>query len=350
MQKWRETLIAPSMTIFQTMKVIDKTSLQFAVVVDDENKLLGTVTDGDIRRGLLNGLTLESKIQEVMNTSPLVVEEGKSIFYYKEVLRLKNRKQLPITNDQNQVVDIFFLDQVQDVFPKENEVIIMAGGLGSRLRPLTDKIPKPMLKVGSKPILETIIESFRSYGFSNFVLAVNYKKEIIQDYFQYGNSLGVNITYLEENKRLGTAGALSLIHNRPQQPFIVINADILTKLNYELLLDFHIESDSVGTMCVREYNYEVPYGVIKTDNYKLLSIEEKPVQRWFVNAGIYVLDPEVLEYIPKNEFFDMPELFKKLIELGQSVSAFPLREYWMDIGQKGDFEKANVDFGGGLYD
>jgi dTDP-glucose pyrophosphorylase len=349
MKKWRDILISPTTTILETMKIIDKSSLQFAVVVDKDERLIGTVTDGDIRRGILKGLPLETHISEVMNRSPIFEKAGKKSFYYKEFMKKRNLKQLPIIGSEKKIVRILFSDDLEQPIQKNNPVILMAGGLGTRLHPLTKDIPKPMLKVGEKPILETIIENFASFGFKNFILSVNYKKEIIKDYFQDGKHLGVNIDYIEEDKRLGTAGALSLIKNNPEMPFFVMNGDLLTKINYEQLLDFHNGIESEATMCVREYEYQIPYGVIDTDNHRLLSIEEKPIHKSFVNAGIYVLNPVVLEYIPKNEFFDMPELFKVLMSKGKDVSVFPIREYWLDIGRMDDYEKANGDINGGGY-
>lgn len=350
MKSWRDILISPNTSIIQTMEIIDASSLQFAAVVDEEMCLLGTVTDGDIRRGILRGLPLETAIKEVMNKSPFCEVKGKKKFYYKEVMRKRELKQLPIVNIEKKIETILFVAELQEKLQKENKVVLMVGGLGTRLRPLTDDLPKPMLKVGDKPILETIIESFKSYGFSKFILSVNYKRELIKNYFQDGSPFDVEIEYIEEEKRLGTAGALSLIENKPDQPFFVMNGDLLTKINYEQLLDFHIEMNSKATMCVREYEYQIPYGVIETDNHQLLSIEEKPVYRSFVNAGIYVLNPNILDSIPKNEFYDMPDLFKKLMHAQEEVSAFPLREYWLDIGKMDDYKKANGDYKEKFYD
>ncbi|WP_289140258.1 nucleotidyltransferase family protein [uncultured Brevibacillus sp.] len=348
MTKWRDILIAPHATIMQTMKLIDVTTLQFAVVVDHDMRILGTVTDGDIRRGILKGLPLDAAIQKVMNETPVYEKAGKKVYYYKELMKKRKLKQLPIVNQEKQIRDILFADDVSKALQKENTVILMAGGLGTRLRPLTDHVPKPMLKVGDKPILETIIDSFKGFGFTNFILSVNYMKDSIKDYFQDGAHLDVNISYIEETKRLGTAGALSLLAEKPEHPFFVMNGDLLTKINYEQLLNFHTETNSVATMCVREYEYQIPFGVLETENHRLLSIEEKPVHKSFVNAGIYVLSPDVLETVPQNEFYDMPDLFKKLMNGQQEVSAFPLREYWLDIGRMDDYEKANYEFSGGF--
>ncbi|PWW37449.1 MULTISPECIES: nucleotidyltransferase family protein [Paenibacillus] len=343
---WKDILITPEMTILDTMKIIDKSSLQFAVVVDCHRHLLGTVTDGDIRRGILKGLPLDTTIQKVMNKKPTFEKKGKSHSYYTELLKTKHLKQLPILDEDNQVYDILFADNLNQRLGKDNSVILMAGGMGTRLRPLTDEIPKPMLKVGDKPILETIIEGFKSFGFTKFIISVNYRKEIIENYFQNGSQFGVDIQYVEESKRMGTAGALSLLPEKPEQPFFVMNADLLTKINYEQLMNFHKETKSVATLCVREYEYQIPYGVIKTSNDRLLSIVEKPIHKSFVNAGIYVLDPDILQYVPQNEFFDMPDLFKRAVNYEREVSAFPLREYWLDIGQVADYDKANGDYRG----
>ena len=344
MKNWRDVLIKPETTILEAMKTIDRTTMQFAAVIDDEMHLLGTVTDGDIRRGILKGLALESPIGGVMNTSPTCGQVGKQSSYYKKLMRKRKLKQLPIVSKSNILQRILFSDDLELATKKANKVILMVGGLGTRLHPLTETVPKPMLNVGNKPILETIIESFKSFGFINFVLCVNYKKEMIMDYFQDGSYLGVNIEYIEETKRLGTAGALSLLSEKPIEPFFVMNGDLLTKINFEQLLDFHNETYSAATMCVREYEYQIPYGVIETDNHKLLSIVEKPVHKSFVNAGIYVLDPNMLEYVPNDVFYDMPDLYKKLMSDEEKVSAFPLREYWLDIGQLDDYEQANGDY------
>ncbi|MFK2827247.1 nucleotidyltransferase family protein [Bacillus sp. B190/17] len=344
MKKWKEILILPKTTIIQTMDIINRSSLQFAVVINENMQLLGTVTDGDIRRGLLKGMPLDTPIQKVMNESPVYETSEKEPFYFKESMRKRNLKQLPIVNREKQIQDILFAEDVAKALQKENTVILMAGGLGTRLRPLTDNFPKPMLKVGDKPIIETIIDSFKGSGFTNFILSVNYKKEIIKDYFQDGSLLGVNISYIEETKRLGTAGALSLLDEKPTHPFFVMNGDLLTKINYDQLLHFHNETNSMATMCVREYEYQIPYGVIEIDNNRLLSIEEKPVHKSFVNAGIYLLSPDVLKFVPENEFYDMPQLFRMLMNNGENVSAFPLREYWLDIGRLDDYEKANGEF------
>ncbi|WP_342600368.1 nucleotidyltransferase family protein [Psychrobacillus sp. FSL H8-0483] len=344
MKNWRSILVNENSTLLETMKIIDDSTMQFAAVVDKNQSLLGTVTDGDIRRGILRGEGLDVPIRQIMNPSPICASIENTYRDCLNLLKKHKLKQIPILSEDNKIIDIIFADDDPATKNNENTVILMAGGLGTRLRPLTENIPKPMLNVGNKPILETIIEGFKQYGFTNFIISVNYKKEVIQDYFLDGAAFGVSISYIEENKRMGTAGALSLLKEKPTSPIFVMNGDLLTQVNFEQLLYFHEDTEAVATMCVREYEYQIPYGVIEIDGQRLTSIKEKPVHRSFVNAGIYVISPEAFDLIPKDEFYDMPELFKRLMDKGENVSSFPIREYWLDIGRMDDFEKANNEF------
>lgn len=343
MKQWQKTLVNQNHTLLDTMKIIDDSSLQFAVVVDEEQHLLGTVTDGDIRRGILRGEGLDVTITSIMNPNPISARSGQKYHKYKQLMKSKMLKQLPIVDDNNKIINILFADNIETSLNK-NTVVLMLGGLGTRLRPLTNDTPKPMLRVGNKPILETIIEGFKQYGYTNFIFSVNYKKEIIQDYFQNGEAFDVTIEYIEEDKKMGTAGALSLLKNRPTKPFFVMNGDLLTQINFDQLMQFHMEHESAATMCVREFEYQIPYGVIETEGTDLVTIREKPIHRSFVNAGIYVLNPEVFNYIPHNEYYDMPTLFEHLIDKNKKTSVFPIHEYWLDIGRMDDFNKANDNY------
>jgi dTDP-glucose pyrophosphorylase len=344
MKKWLELLIKPNDTIINTIRIIDQTAGQIAIVVDEQLRLIGTVTDGDIRRGILSGISLDNDVSTIMNKHPSFVTTNDSHFKVVSIFQGKRLRQLPLVDSLMRVVDVYFVDQFLNLKQKDNLVVLMAGGLGTRLQPLTNEIPKPMLKVGTKPILETTLESFIEQGFHKFMFSINYKKEMIIDYFGDGSKWGVSIQYIHEEKRLGTAGALSLLPRKPEYPFIVMNGDILTKVNFSSLLEFHKETNACATMCVREFDYQVPYGVVNTDGHSLLGIEEKPVQHFFVNGGIYVLNPETVNFIPQNQFYDMPTLFEALIASNVDTSAFPIREYWMDIGRMVDYEKANGDF------
>jgi len=331
-------------TIKEALQIIDGGAMQIALVVDENDKLLGTLTDGDTRRGLLKGLNLNDSIKSIIFKTPTTAKISDT---KEEILNLafsKKLHQIPIVDDDGKILGIQEIDELVKPKEKTNKVILMVGGLGTRLRPLTENTPKPMLKVGNKPILQTIVEKFAEYGYINIVMCVNYKSKIIEDYFGDGKAFGVNIEYILEKQRMGTAGALSLLSEKPLKPFFVMNGDLLTNVNFEHLHDFHIASNAMGTMCVREYDFQVPYGVVNIEGNHILSIREKPTHKFFVSAGIYMLSPDVLEYIPKNEFYDMPTLFEKLISEKQNVISFPLREYWLDIGRIEEYKKANEEY------
>lgn len=344
MKHLKDLLIYENTSIKKALTVIDKGTMRIAIVVNEKNQLLGTLNDGDIRRAILSGYDLEKNVQNIYNTNPTtsINTESKDEVINKAI-RYKVY-QIPIVDENNKIVAVEDLATLMTKENKKNQVVIMAGGLGTRLHPLTLDTPKPLLNVGAKPILQTIIENFERYGFKNIIISVNYKSEMIKDYFGNGEQFNVNIEYIEESKRLGTAGALSLLKKTIDLPFFVMNGDLLTNVNFEHLLDFHTGGNSIATMCVREYQYQIPYGVIETNNDKITSIIEKPTNKFFVNAGIYLLSPEVLNKIPDNEFFDMPTLFDKLIKKEKNVLSFPIHEYWLDIGQHNDFIQANNEY------
>jgi len=344
MNEYQDILLTKNSTIKEALGVIDKGAMRIGIVLDSDERVIGTLSDGDIRRGLLNSLSLDSSIENIYFKEPTLanINDAKELIIQK-ALR-KHIYQIPIVDDAGRLVKLEELSNLLKTNAKNNRIILMAGGLGTRLRPLTEEMPKPLLKIGNKPILETIIENFAKYGFVNITISVNYKAGMIKEYFGDGSALGVNIDYIEETKRLGTAGALSLIKERPQEPFFVMNADLLTNVNFEHLLEFHMMEHSVATMCVREYDYHVPYGVIQTEGSRIVSIEEKPIHKFFVNAGIYTLSPQVFEYIPKNEFYDMPTLFDAIIKDELTTASFPIHEYWLDIGRMSDFERAQNEY------
>lgn len=345
MKDWGKCLIHPQASILEAIKIIDNSAVQIALVVNEQKKLLGTVTDGDIRRAILQGISLDQYIEKIMNPRPTVAREIQEKYSILAKMKAKCLQQIPIVNGDGVVVGMEVLKDLIHSTTKPNSVVLMVGGLGSRLRPLTNNCPKPLLKIGSKPILETILENFLEYGFENFYFAVNYKAEMIKKYFGNGSKFGAKIQYLHEEKRMGTAGALSLLKTPQKEPILIMNGDLLTKVNFQHLLDFHTTHQSKATMCVREYSYQIPYGVIEINKGQIVHLQEKPVCSSFVNAGIYVLNPEILEMIPQDTFFDMPDLFNKVIEKKYRTAAFPIREYWMDIGQVDDFEKAKGEFG-----
>ena len=344
MKKYKDILIGTKSSIKEALKVIDTGAMRIALVVDENMKLLGTLSDGDIRRGLLNNLSLDDSIENLYFKNPTTAFEGDSKDKIIQKAILNQVYQIPIIDKDGILVDIITLVTLLNIAKKRNRVILMAGGLGTRLRPLTQDIPKPLLKVGNKPILETIIKNFASHGFVNITISLNYKGEMIKEYFKDGSEFGVNIDYIEEDMRLGTAGALSLLTDLPKEPFFVMNADLLTDVNFSHFLDFHSHSNAYVSMCVREYEHQIPYGVVETNNENITSIIEKPIQKFFVNAGIYLLSPNALDHIPKNEFYDMPTLFNTFIEKEKKVISFPIHEYWLDIGRLEEYKKANEEY------
>lgn len=337
-------LLKPHSTIKEALGVIESGSKKIALVVDDDKKLLGTLTDGDIRRALLKNLSLDDFVESIIFKTPITC---KANYNREEILELslKNKLyQIPIIDDDGKLIDIVEVSELLKPKNKPNRVVLMAGGFGTRLRPLTEHTPKPMLHVGNKPILETIIGNFKKYGFTNIIISVSYKAKVIEDYFKDGKEFGVNIEYIHENKRMGTAGALSLMRDKLEGTFFVMNGDLLTNVNFENMLEYHINSASSATMGVREYDFQVPYGVVDIKDKKIVGITEKPVHSFYVSAGIYVLEPEVLELIPEDKFYDMPTLFEEMIEKKMQSYSFPISEYWLDIGQIDEFKKANSDY------
>lgn len=345
MKDWKDNVIGRDQSLIDALKRIDSTGTQLVLVLDSSGGLEGVLTDGDIRRAILKGKSLEVKVAEAMNQKPMTVSAATSKEDMLSLMRRHVLHHLPVVDTHGKVVGLATLDDLIGAVEKPNWVVLMAGGQGKRLRPLTEQTPKPLLAVGGKPILENILEGFAEQGFRKFYVSLNYMAEAISNYFGDGDKWGVRIEYLHENKSLGTAGALSLLPQKMVDPIIVMNGDLLTRVNFEALLKFHAENGAAATMAVKEYDFQVPYGVVLVDDHRIRGIEEKPVHKFFVNAGIYALSPSALSMIPSDVFFDMPTLFEKLIQAGQSTSAFPLREYWLDIGGVEDFKRANGEFG-----
>lgn len=336
--------VDPEASILVALDVIDKGGLKTALVVDKDYQFRGLIADPDIRRALLKGTSLEQPVHTVMNSSPITLKQGISQSDAKRALFHHKRDILPVLSPDNRVVDVAILVESIGRSRLENAVVLMAGGLGTRLLPLTKDVPKPMIEVGSKPMLETLIESFVAAGFSNIYLSVNYMQHAIRDHFGDGTRWGAKITYLQEEKALGTAGGLSLIGEELTQPFITMNCDVLTNVDFESLLRHHANAQSKATMCISQHEVSVPYGVVEHDNFELKRIVEKPAWNYFVNAGIYVFSPEVLELMQENVAVDMPELLDQIGEKFGKISLFPLREYWLDVGNHNSLEQARVDF------
>lgn len=332
------------MTLRDALLAIEGATSQFAMVVDDQGRLIGTLTDGDARRGLLRGLTLADPVSEVMHQNPIFARVSDSRHVVVGLMREKGLHQIPLVDENGVVVGLDLVDDLLVSKKRENWVIIMAGGLGTRLKELTLETPKPMLTVGTKPLLETILLDFASQGFRKFYLAVNYKAEQIVSHFGDGSRFGVEIRYVREHKRMGTAGGMSLLPEHPDTSMIVTNADLLTNQDFGALVDQHDQSNADATMAVRSYEMQVPFGVVKEKNGLIEAIVEKPVQRFTVSAGIYVLSPKVLKLIPDDSYFDMPSLFEEILKSGMQARCHSIDGYWLDIGRLDDYKQANADF------
>ena len=329
----------------RAIQAIDGSSPQIALVVDEEERLVATVTDGDVRRGILRGVGLDAPISEVMRRDPTTLLKGVSGSVSQRLMRERGLNHIPLVDPEGRLVALVLREGMTDVEPRSTPVVLMAGGLGMRLRPLTETLPKPMIPIGEKPLLERIVMRFRDQGFSRFILSLNYLGHMIRDHFGDGRALGVTISYVDESQRMGTGGALSLLESRPQEPFVVMNGDILTTTSFGAMMDFHAETGSAISICAREFNMQVPYGVLNTEDTTLVSMQEKPVLTHLVNAGIYALSPVVFEYINEGEPLDMPDLVARVQAAGHKVSVFPVREYWMDIGRIEDLNRARTEYG-----
>jgi dTDP-glucose pyrophosphorylase/predicted transcriptional regulator len=336
-------VVSEDTALIETLRRIDQGNLQLALVERD-GKIVGTVTDGDVRRALLGGIGLDASVERVMNRSPIVAPVGISNAAALTLMRRHSIHQLPIVDAEGRVTEVKLIDDLAAVQPSDHWVVLMAGGLGSRLKPLTDETPKPLIRVGDKPILETVLTGFVKAGFGKFFIAINYKAQMIREYFGDGSAWGVDISYLEERDRLGTAGALSLLPERPTQPFFVMNGDLLTTVNFDQMLKYHREQRAFTTVCVREHTITVPFGVVDFDDHRLLGIREKPTQKFFVNAGVYLLDPGVLDHLSPDVAVDMPSLIGATIAQGKTSVVFPLREYWIDVGRLDDLQRASDEF------
>ncbi|MDY2763062.1 nucleotidyltransferase family protein [Campylobacter sp.] len=345
MYKIDEIKINQNASIKEALEVIDKGAIKVAVVLSDDGLLLGMLSDGDIRRALLKGMSLDDSIAGIINKHPVVANINDTKERILELANEKKLHQIPIISN-GKLIGIQDIREFLAPKNKPNKVILMVGGLGTRLRPLTNDVPKPMLDVGNKPILHTIVENFAKYGYTDIIMCVNYKSEIIKEYFGNGDKFGVKIEYVLESKRMGTAGALSLLQKRPKDDFFVMNGDLLTNVNFEYLHEYHKDSNALASICIRKYEMQVPYGVVNVRANKVTSIEEKPTQSFFVSAGIYMFSPIVLDFIPKGVFYDMPTLFSELLKHDFPIHPFPIREYWLDIGRMDEYRRANDEYEG----
>jgi dTDP-glucose pyrophosphorylase len=344
MKSWRKAIVGTNATVSEAIAAIENGSIQVALVLDAASHLVGIVTDGDVRRGLLRGIPLSNPATEVMNRMPVSASASLPREERLHLMRQKSIKQLPLLDGSGQLIGVETFDELLEAPRYSNPVLIMAGGLGERLGALTQDRPKPMLNVGGRPLLETIIRNVVQQGFRNLFISVNYKAEMILDHFQDGSAFGATIQYVHETERLGTAGALGLLSEPPDLPIVVMNGDILTTINYGALLDFHNSLPAEATMAVREHKVHVPYGVVTTSEGYLQTIREKPTESWFVSAGIYVIGRRVFDHIERGVRIDMPTVLERIVANKGRVAIYPIREYWLDIGRMEDFEQAHAEF------
>lgn len=341
---WRTTLVPLGSTIQQAIYSLEASGTQIVLVVSEGNMLVGTLTDGDIRRAFLKGFKLESIIDEVIHRSPLAVPPEISRDLVLQLMQINKIHQLPIVDQEGKVVGLHVWDNI--IAPKaiENMMLIMAGGKGTRLRPHTENCPKPMLEVGGKPMLQHIIEKATSDGFKNFVISLHYLGHMVEEHFGDGRNYGVHIDYLRENAPLGTAGCLSLLTKIPELPFIVTNGDVLTDIHYNEFLDFHNRHEASATMAVRQHEIQNQFGVVRTRGVEIEGFEEKPIYRSHVNAGIYVLEPSVLKQLERQQHCDMPTLFERIKQNAGRTIVYPMHEPWLDVGRPTDLELARNNF------
>ena len=339
-QEWRRALLAADSTVQQAISCLNESALQIALVVAGNGSLVGTLTDGDIRRGLLRGLVLNSSIETIIQRDPLVVPPQLGRDMVLQLMKANRIRQLPIVDGDRLVVGLHLWDELMVPLQRPNLIVIMAGGQGSRLRPHTDKCPKPLLPVAGKPMLEHIIERAKSEGFRRFVLAIHYLGHMIEEYFGDGSRWQIEIDYLREESPLGTAGAIGLMKSRPDGPFLVSNADVLTDIRYGELLDFHCRHEAAATMAVRAYEWQHPFGVVRTNGVDIVGFEEKPVSRTHINAGIYVLEPIALDALSAGDQCDMPALFARLQQRSLRTIVYPMHEPWLDVGRPDDYTSA----------
>jgi dTDP-glucose pyrophosphorylase len=337
-------VVKADQTIRKLMEVITANSHEVALVENDRRQIIGLVTDGDIRRGLLGGLNLDSQVGAMLSKDYIAVGPEEERATVLDMMKALGIRHIPVVDREKRLLGIHFLQDLIGTAAKPNLAVIMAGGKGTRLLPLTKDCPKPLIKVAGRPILERLVLHLVGYGIRKIYLAINYLGEMIESYFGDGASLGCSIEYIREKEALGTGGSLALLPERPRDPFIVMNGDLVTQVNLARLLEFHGEAKASATIAARTYQVEIPYGVIEKDQNRLVQIHEKPLIHYLINAGIYVLNPEVPAYVPKGQYFPIIGLFDRLLEAKKLIGAYVLNEDWIDIGVHNELQRANGIF------
>ena len=341
--RWRRAILPVDATLAETIRNLNEVAVQLVLCVREDGRLFGSVTDGDLRRGLLRGLSMEDSVREIANRSPLVVPEGTDRKLVRSLMSANKVHQIPVVDDNGCPIGLHLWEELDTPPERENVMVVMAGGKGTRLRPYTENCPKPMLRVAGKPILQHIVERAQSQGFVRFVFSLNYLGGMIRDHFGDGSSLGVEISYLTEEQPLGTAGALSLLDPRPEHPFIVTNGDVLTDIDYGQMIDFRTRHDADAVMAVCVFGWAKPFGVGGMKGGGIMGFYEKPISRSHINAGIYAFSPQTLGHLERYSHCDMPTLFDKLRAASLRTVAYPMHEPWLDVGRPDDLERANQE-------
>ncbi len=345
-------LVPPDRPLREVIQRVNATGLGIALVTDEGGHLLATITDGDIRRAILASVSLEAPVGALLanpdRRRPVTAPADTPPEEMVRRMRQAGVVHLPIVDGDGRVVDLIRLGDVEAGVTVPVTAVVMAGGFGTRLRPLTEAIPKPLLPVGEKPLLHLIMDQLRETGIRKVHVTTHFESEQISRYFGSGEGLGLEITYAPEDRPLGTAGGLGLL-NPQDQPLLVLNGDILTRLDFRHFLAFHREHGAAMTVAIRRYDFQVPYGVVEADDIRVVGISEKPVVSFFISAGIYLLDRPAVALVPRGERCDMPDLIKRGLAAGLRVISFPIHEYWLDVGQLGDYQTACDDVRSGRY-
>jgi len=345
MSSWKDTILNHNTSIKDAILNLEKSKLQIVLVVDDKNLFDGTLTDGDIRRAILKNPDLNVSIKKAVSKNAFCTYKSLKNSEAFQLMNQKDINHIPHLDKDKKIIGLYQrINLNNEVINRPNHMLIMAGGFGKRLHPYTSNCPKPMLEISGKPILEHIILNAKEKGFINFIISLHFMGEVIEDYFKDGSSLGVKINYLKEREPLGTAGAISLIDSSISDSFVVTNGDVLTDIDYGDLTDFHTKNGAFATMAVRQHELQNPFGVVKTNGMEIIDIEEKPINISYINAGVYVFKPLILDHLKRAQHCDMPDLFKKINKKNLKSLAYPIHERWMDIGNPTDLNNANKAF------
>ena len=339
MKSYNDLVLNAGASIQDVVESLNSTAERIVLITDGDSNFVGVVVEGDIRRGLLDGLQLSDSVMKIVNRNATFLKQSSNSSQARKLMTELRISHIPIVDDANRLVGLHSRESESFIPVRNNLFVIMAGGFGKRLKPYTDQTPKPMLKVNGKPILEHLILSAKDFGYTKFVIAVHYLAESIESYFGDGSDLGIQIEYVRESEPLGTAGALSLLIDKTEMPFVVSNADLVSSIHLGAIVDFHNDQQSEATMAVQNFELQNPYGVVEVSRGDIVSIIEKPVSVSKISGGIYVLDPRMLDLLERGKFCDMPELFRRAIDVSMKVKAFMIHEDWADIGQESDLVK-----------